>query len=151
MSKNLVHFLAEIATDPNKLGEFQKNPDEVMRAAGLSEDEIKAVKGGDVAALQGLLCSGEPGSALVGPGLAIHPVRPCGILPVPQVPWAIPMPLFGAICIPVLLLPVVPCISWPFQIPLAQVPTYPGPAVYVAPAPGSAAKSPPNTGEPPVI
>ncbi len=152
MSKNLIHFLAEIATDPNKLAEFQKSPAEAMRQAGLSEDEIKAVQGGDVAALEGLLGCGQPGSPQPQGG-AIFPVwvPPYGMAPGAQVPCALLLPAFGMVCLPVVLIPVVACMGWPVQVPISQVPAYPPPVICFAAAPGSQAQSPPKPGEPPAV
>jgi hypothetical protein len=69
----LKHFLAEIATNPDKLAEFQRNPDELMHAAGLSAEDIAAVKGRNPAALEARLdgqnaSPGAPVTWLIVPG-----------------------------------------------------------------------------------
>jgi hypothetical protein len=43
----LTHFLARLATDPKQLASFIKDPDKVMKAAGLSKAHQKIVKSND--------------------------------------------------------------------------------------------------------
>jgi hypothetical protein len=59
VSKPLLQFLAGIATDPEKLGEFLRNPDEVMHEAGLSQEDIVAIKSRNASALEVRLVNGS--------------------------------------------------------------------------------------------
>ena len=43
---DLKEFLSGLATDPTKLGEFIRDPDAVAKKAGLSEDDVAALKSG---------------------------------------------------------------------------------------------------------
>lgn len=48
----LKSYLKSLATDSKTLDEFKKNPDEALKKAGLSPEQIKAVKSGDTAAIR---------------------------------------------------------------------------------------------------
>jgi len=41
-------FFKTLASDPNAMAEYKKNPGAAMKAAGLSEDHVAAVKSGNV-------------------------------------------------------------------------------------------------------
>jgi hypothetical protein len=43
---DLKEFLADLATDPSRLGEFIRDPDAVAKSAGLNEDDMAALKSG---------------------------------------------------------------------------------------------------------
>ncbi|MGP0062681.1 MAG: hypothetical protein ACLQGP_03645 [Isosphaeraceae bacterium] len=60
MSKPLLKFLAGIATDPEKLGEFLRNPDEVMHEAGLSPGDIAAIQSRNASVLEARLADPDP-------------------------------------------------------------------------------------------
>jgi len=59
MPKDLLHFLATLATDADKLEAYLRNPDAAMRVAGLSESDICLAKSGDVKALEGEIGAGS--------------------------------------------------------------------------------------------
>jgi hypothetical protein len=60
MSNNLTDLLIQLGEDPAKLQEFQKNPDFVMEAAGLSEAQRTAVISRDGQAIvQSLIAEGQ--------------------------------------------------------------------------------------------
>jgi len=55
-------FLSGLATDPQKLEKFLKNPDRVMKTAGLTKEDQVLLKSGDQAAIHARL-SGQPVAA----------------------------------------------------------------------------------------
>jgi hypothetical protein len=52
VSTPLKRFLAVLATDLDRLAEYLRNPDEVMHEAGLSKDDVAALRSGDPSALE---------------------------------------------------------------------------------------------------
>ena len=50
----LTDFMKQIGTDASLLEAYKNNPEAVMRAHGLSDDEINAVMSGDIEALKQL-------------------------------------------------------------------------------------------------
>jgi hypothetical protein len=61
MPETLKNFLSELAVSPEKLANYQQNPDAAMKAAGLTADECAALKSGDAARVYACL-SGQSAS-----------------------------------------------------------------------------------------
>lgn len=60
-NSNLFDFLRGLTEDPQKLADFENDPQQAMMSAGLTEEEMEAVVGGNETQLSGLL--GEAASA----------------------------------------------------------------------------------------
>lgn len=58
MSASLTHFLIEVGENPHKMIELRRNPEEILRAAGLPADAADAVLHRDADRITHLL-SGE--------------------------------------------------------------------------------------------
>src|SRR5579863_4566055 len=61
MPGKLKNFLSELAVSPEKLANYQQNPDAAMKEAGLDADECAALKSGDPARVSASL-SGQSAS-----------------------------------------------------------------------------------------
>ncbi len=57
MATNLLTFLSELATNPQKMKAFIDNPDAAMDGAGLSDEEKNILKSGNQAAVQNRLAA----------------------------------------------------------------------------------------------
>ena len=70
---NLLKFLKDTSGNAESLKAFQKDPDAAMKAANLTDEEIKAVKSGDRAQIASLVEPGAEGAFLtVTVGLLIQ-------------------------------------------------------------------------------
>ena len=55
----LGRFIADLATNPTALKAYKTDPEAAMSAAGLSEDEKRAVRAGNFRAIVDMLGAGE--------------------------------------------------------------------------------------------
>lgn len=79
MPGKLTNFLSELAVNPEKLANYQKNPDAAMKDAGLDADECAALKSGDPARVYASLSgqSAPAGAAGANCIWGAHPQANC--------------------------------------------------------------------------
>jgi hypothetical protein len=63
MADNFTQFVLGLASDPQQLSQFQKNPDAAMSSAGLSGAEASVLKSGNSALIRQAITRGVAGAA----------------------------------------------------------------------------------------
>ena len=146
----LKKFLARIATDPKRLSKFQDNPEEAMKEAGLSPDDIEAILSGDTLLIHDRLSENPQGLTLTPP---VHANPPVTINPPTNI-WPVNPPI--TINPPVNVWPVNPPITinppvnvWPVNPPITINPPV-SPPVTINPPVNMWPVNPPITINPPV-
>jgi hypothetical protein len=69
----LFDFLRQLTEDPQKLADFEKDPQKSMMSAGLTEEEMEAIAGGNESSISSLL--GDSATAAVFRVIRIRNIR----------------------------------------------------------------------------